>query len=170
MSPMDQVDRFCDGLKSESRKEMVYLRCSTLAEAIAATQAFERTYFQSSTDRGRSGYASQRGPAHRAANDDATPMDIPAVDTRSISKEQFRRQNLCFYCKRDDHRISNSEFWTSGKRASSADADLSGVSIERTISSQPPTVQMDTTILELSTSEMTGTPRNALSVSLCCRK
>ncbi|GMF57801.1 unnamed protein product [Phytophthora fragariaefolia] len=107
MSPMDQVDRFCDGLKSETRKEVMYLRCSKLAEAIAAAQAFERTRFQSSTDRGRSGHACQHGPAHRAANDGPTHMGISAVDTRSISKEQCRRQNLCFNCKRGDHRIRN---------------------------------------------------------------
>ncbi|KAG2820284.1 hypothetical protein PC111_g11527 [Phytophthora cactorum] len=38
---LDQVGHFSDGLKSETKKEMIYLRCSTLAEAIAAAQAYE---------------------------------------------------------------------------------------------------------------------------------
>ncbi|KAG2810784.1 hypothetical protein PC112_g15914 [Phytophthora cactorum] len=39
---LDQVGHFSDGLKSETKKEMIYLRCSTLAEAIAAAQAYEQ--------------------------------------------------------------------------------------------------------------------------------
>ncbi|KAI9980523.1 hypothetical protein PInf_030160 [Phytophthora infestans] len=80
MSAMDQVDRFCDDLKSEIRKEVMYRRCGTLSEVIAAAQVFE-------------------------PSDAPMPMDISAVATRSISKEQCRREGLCFYCKRTGHRI-----------------------------------------------------------------
>ncbi|POM66445.1 Hypothetical protein PHPALM_17694 [Phytophthora palmivora] len=45
MHPLDQVDHFCEGLKSETKKEVMYLRCATLADAIAAAQAYERTHF-----------------------------------------------------------------------------------------------------------------------------
>ncbi|KAF4033646.1 putative retrotransposon gag domain-containing protein [Phytophthora infestans] len=101
MSAMDQVDRFCDGLKSETRKEVMYLRCGTLSEAIAAAQAFERTHFHSSSEPRRV----SRGGTPRSASDAPIPRDVSAVDTRSISKEQCRREGLGFYCKRTEHRI-----------------------------------------------------------------
>ncbi|EGZ25394.1 hypothetical protein PHYSODRAFT_486780, partial [Phytophthora sojae] len=101
----EYVDRFCDGLKSEIRKEVMYLRYRTLAKAISAAQAFERTHFHSSERNRASSNSRNHGNAHRAATDGPTPMDVSAVYTRSISKEQYRRQNLCFYCKGSGHRI-----------------------------------------------------------------
>ncbi|KAF4131699.1 Retrotransposon gag protein [Phytophthora infestans] len=142
MSAMDQVDRFCDDLKSEIRKEVMYRRCGTLSEVIAAAQAFE-------------------------PSDAPMPMDVSAVATRSISKEQCRREGLLLLqANRTPHWPVSSAYvytgrWISGKRASSA--DVSGVSTERNISSQSPTVQTDTTIVEmadLSTTEMSVTPRS----------
>ncbi|EGZ25916.1 hypothetical protein PHYSODRAFT_416307, partial [Phytophthora sojae] len=47
MSQLDQIDRFCDGLKAETRKEVSYRRCSTLSQAIEQAQAYERTHFGS---------------------------------------------------------------------------------------------------------------------------
>ncbi|KAE9211044.1 hypothetical protein PF005_g11152 [Phytophthora fragariae] len=97
MSAMDQVDRFSDGSKSETRKEVMYLRWSTLAEAISAAQAFDRNR--------ASNNSRHQGNSHRAATDGPTPKDVSAVGTRSISKEQCRRQNLCYCCKVSGHRI-----------------------------------------------------------------
>lgn len=104
MSALDQVDRFCDGLKPETRKEVMYLRCGSLAEAISAAQAFERTHFRSGPDRSR--VPESRPRPSRSAFSGPTPMDISAVDTRSIDKEQCRSRNLCFYCKSTGHRIA----------------------------------------------------------------
>lgn len=105
MSAMDQVDRFCEGLKSETKKEVMYLRCGTLIEAISAAQAFERTHFHGHSDRGRPSHAAARNQAQRSSTDGPVPMDVSVVDTRSISKEQCRLQRLCFYCKSSGHRI-----------------------------------------------------------------
>ncbi|GMF54451.1 unnamed protein product [Phytophthora fragariaefolia] len=115
MRAMDQVDRICDGLKSETRKEVMYLRCSTLAEAISAAQAFERTHFQSSDRNRASNNSRNQGNSHRAAMDGPTPMDVSAVDSRSISKEQCRRQNLCYYCKGSGHRIGQCPYRKPGR-------------------------------------------------------
>ncbi|KAF4132132.1 hypothetical protein GN958_ATG18680, partial [Phytophthora infestans] len=43
LSAMDQADRLCDVPKSEKRKEVIYLQCGTLEEAIAAAQFLEPT-------------------------------------------------------------------------------------------------------------------------------
>ncbi|GMF15635.1 unnamed protein product [Phytophthora fragariaefolia] len=101
MHPLDQVDHFCEGLKSETKKEVMYLRCATLADAIAAAQAYERTHF--SGDRSRSaGLQPSRG-----AGEGATPMDLSVVDSRQIDKRTCRERNLCFYCKESGHRIAS---------------------------------------------------------------
>ncbi|OWZ05261.1 hypothetical protein PHMEG_00022680 [Phytophthora megakarya] len=45
MQPLDQMDHFCEGLKSEIKMEVIYLHCGILASAIAAAQAYERIHF-----------------------------------------------------------------------------------------------------------------------------
>ncbi|EEY58556.1 uncharacterized protein PITG_10643 [Phytophthora infestans T30-4] len=97
----DYVDHFCEGLKSETKKEVMYLRCATLADAIAAAQAYERTHF--SGERGRQPSSSRVA----AASDGPTPMDLSVVDSRQIDKRTCRERNLCFYCKEVGHRIAN---------------------------------------------------------------
>lgn len=101
MHALDQVDHFCEGLKSETKKEVMYLRCATLADAIAAAQAYERTHF--SGERGRQPSSSRVA----AASDGPTPMDLSVVDSRQIDKRTCRERNLCFYCKEVGHRIAN---------------------------------------------------------------
>lgn len=62
MSQADPIDRFCDGLKSATRKEVNYMRSSTLSEAVAHAQAFERTHSD------RSGAESPRPRSHANGN------------------------------------------------------------------------------------------------------
>ncbi|DAZ99710.1 TPA: hypothetical protein N0F65_000888 [Lagenidium giganteum] len=42
MSQLDQVDHYIAGLKPETQKEVNYLNCESLRDAIAAAQAYER--------------------------------------------------------------------------------------------------------------------------------
>jgi hypothetical protein len=105
MSQLDKVDRFVDGLKPDTRKEVNYQRCTTLREAISCAQAYERTHFE------RQFFA--HGPRPRRASeqtaggprDVAEPTEIDVMDTRSISKDTCRKKQLCFYCKKPGHKI-----------------------------------------------------------------
>ncbi|POM78409.1 LOW QUALITY PROTEIN: hypothetical protein PHPALM_4059 [Phytophthora palmivora] len=107
MHALDQVDHFCEGLKSETKKEVMYLRCSTLAEAIAAAQAYERTHFGSDRSRHPTNLLSSRGTVAPRTPDGSTPIDISAMDSRQIDKNMCRERNLCFYCKQNGHRIAS---------------------------------------------------------------
>ncbi|KAG2891715.1 hypothetical protein PC129_g13996 [Phytophthora cactorum] len=98
---LDQVGHFSDGLKSETKKEMIYLRCSTLAEAIAAAQAYERTHFGSERSRHSTGQQSNRGGALSREPGGPPPTYISALDQRTCPE-----RNLCFYCKESGHRIA----------------------------------------------------------------
>ena len=105
MSELDKVDRFVDGLKPETRKEINYLRCATLSEAISAAQAYERTHFDVNLPR------TPRVPRRpRDTPQGPTPMDVSSFQ---VSKEQCRAQNLCFYCKEPGHRIRDCKKRTS---------------------------------------------------------
>ncbi|KAJ0404295.1 hypothetical protein P43SY_003208 [Pythium insidiosum] len=46
MSQLDQVDHFVAGLKPETQKEVNYLNCETLRDAIVAAQSYERPHFE----------------------------------------------------------------------------------------------------------------------------
>ncbi|GLE03146.1 hypothetical protein PINS_up012025 [Pythium insidiosum] len=112
MSQLDQVDHFIAGFKPETQKEVNYLNCETLRDAIAAAQAYERAHF---------GGAAPRRP-RTARLQDAEPMDVSYVtapvgdETLDVaqfasrparpSMEACRRQGLCFYCREAGHRIS----------------------------------------------------------------
>ncbi|KAJ0410812.1 hypothetical protein ATCC90586_010135 [Pythium insidiosum] len=73
MSQLDQVDHFIAGLKPETQKEVNYLNCETLRDAIAAAQAYERAHF--------GGAAPRRSRPARLP--DAEPMDVSHVATRA---------------------------------------------------------------------------------------
>ncbi|POM76605.1 Hypothetical protein PHPALM_6134 [Phytophthora palmivora] len=98
MSQLDQIDHFCEGLKAETRKEVSYLQCKTLSEAISHAQAFERTHFSL----GKTHDSHTRRPITENVPE---PMDITAVNSPEISKGMCRQHNLCFYCKASGHRI-----------------------------------------------------------------
>ncbi|GMF46106.1 unnamed protein product [Phytophthora fragariaefolia] len=107
MSQLDQIDQFCEGLKPDTRKEITYLRCTTLSESISHAQAFERAHFaQRSRQDSRPG-AEYGGTKVSHGEVPPEPMDISMVNTRNISKDECRSRNLCFYCKASGHRISN---------------------------------------------------------------
>lgn len=113
MSPLDQVDHFIAGLKPETQKEVNYLNCETLRDAIAAAQAYERAHF---------GGAEPRRP-RPARLPEPEPMDVSHVagvagkDTLGVAQmstrpprpslEVCRRQGLCFYCRESGHRIAD---------------------------------------------------------------
>ncbi|OWZ17138.1 hypothetical protein PHMEG_0008964 [Phytophthora megakarya] len=88
--PLDQVDHFCESLKSEAKTEVMYLRCSTLVNAIAAAQAYERTHFSGERTNGTS---FSRCSASSAV-DGATPMDLSTVDSRHIGMSTCGERNL----------------------------------------------------------------------------
>ena len=96
MSQIDKVDHFVVGLKPETQKEVNYLCCETLKEAISAAQAYERAHFGGQAIRRSRVAPPAQGPE---------PMDISAVSARP-SQEECRRQGLCFYCREAGHRIS----------------------------------------------------------------
>ncbi|POM60494.1 hypothetical protein PHPALM_30651 [Phytophthora palmivora] len=146
MHALDRVDHFGEGLKSETKKEVMYLRCSTLAEAIATAQAYERTHFGSDRSRHPTNLLSGRGTVAPRTPDGPTPMDISAMDSRQIDKNTCRERNLCFYCKENGHRIA------SCPRKWCGSADVSGVSVEPAtqkspLSTEPSSIE----IMELST-------------------
>ncbi|KAJ8578549.1 hypothetical protein ON010_g650 [Phytophthora cinnamomi] len=60
-------------MTSEAKKEVMYIRCSTLADATAATQAYERTHFSGDRVRSVSLHAS------RGSEGSPTPMDLSAA-------------------------------------------------------------------------------------------
>ncbi|KAI9985273.1 hypothetical protein PInf_004599 [Phytophthora infestans] len=107
MSQLDQIDHFCEGLKPETRKKITYLRCSTLSAAISHAQAFEWAHFaqRSRQDRQQGAAFGDAKASHGEGQPE--PMDISMVNTRSISKDECRTRNLCFYCKASGHRIHN---------------------------------------------------------------
>ncbi|KAF4027864.1 Retrotransposon gag protein [Phytophthora infestans] len=94
MSQLDQIDHFCEGLKPETRKESTYL-------------PFERAHFaqRSRQDRQQGAAFGDTKASHGEGQPE--PMDISMVNTRSISKDECRTRNLCFYCKASGHRIHN---------------------------------------------------------------
>ncbi|DBA02500.1 TPA: hypothetical protein N0F65_010972 [Lagenidium giganteum] len=110
MSQLDQVDHFIAGLKPETQKEVNYLNCESLRDAIAAAQAYERAHFGGNTTARRS--RTVRLP-------DPEPMDVSVVQDEGIDVAQFssrpsrpsldmcRRQGLCFYCRESGHRIAD---------------------------------------------------------------
>ncbi|ETL85000.1 hypothetical protein L917_15328 [Phytophthora nicotianae] len=77
MHAIDQVDHFCEGLKSETTKEVI------------------------------SGSLQQSRDAAMSVPEGPTPMDISVMDSRQIDKRTCRERNSCFYCKKGDHRIAN---------------------------------------------------------------
>ncbi|GMF20032.1 unnamed protein product [Phytophthora fragariaefolia] len=94
MSPMNQVDRFYDGLTSETRKVVMYLLCRTLAETIAAARALN-----GHTSNLRQTMAAQNmpfngSPAHRAAKDGRISMDISG----SIHAQSVRSSSAARIC------------------------------------------------------------------------
>ncbi|GMG14573.1 unnamed protein product [Phytophthora fragariaefolia] len=93
MHSLDQVDHFCGGQKSETRKEAMYLRCATLAAAIASVQAFESKHF--SSERVRS--SRLRDAISPGLGEEPSPMDLSVVDSRQIDKRMCRERHLCFY-------------------------------------------------------------------------
>ncbi|KAJ0398062.1 hypothetical protein ATCC90586_001664 [Pythium insidiosum] len=86
MSQLDKVDRFVEGLKPETKKEVNYLRCTTLTEAIAAAQAYERDHF-----------GGERPPRRPRSNGDSgpEPMDLSNAGVVKPTKDMCRQQNLC---------------------------------------------------------------------------
>ncbi|KAJ0392179.1 hypothetical protein P43SY_011886 [Pythium insidiosum] len=95
MSQIDKIDHFVTGLKPETQKEVSYLSCLTLKQAIAAAQAYERSHF---TDT-----ATRRSRPPRVPEPE--PMDISQVSARPPN-EMCRRQGRCFYCREPGHRIA----------------------------------------------------------------
>ncbi|KAI9919068.1 hypothetical protein PsorP6_011850 [Peronosclerospora sorghi] len=98
MSRLDnKVDRFVKGIKSENKKEVNYLRCTALTEAIPAAQAHERAHFGGERPPRRPRNAGDSGPE---------PMDLSYAGVVKPTKDVCRQQNLCFYCREAGYRIS----------------------------------------------------------------
>ncbi|OWZ20061.1 hypothetical protein PHMEG_0005583 [Phytophthora megakarya] len=146
--PLDQVDHFCEGLKSETKMEVMYLRCGTLASAIAAAQAYKRTHFAAR-------HATQALPPQGVASpatETPTPMDRSVMDGRRIDKRQCREQNLCFYCKKGGSYCQQSAQKQPGAEKWRGSADVSGVSVDPTTEESPTTSDtFSIEIMELST-------------------
>ncbi|KAI9908397.1 hypothetical protein PsorP6_004330 [Peronosclerospora sorghi] len=78
------------------KKEVSYRRCATVSNAISVALEFERSHTQ----------------PRMARRDDrgmnlAEPMEIDNVHMRQPSREDCRRKNLCFRCKKPGHRMND---------------------------------------------------------------
>jgi hypothetical protein len=103
MSEIDQITWFVHGLVTRTREEVAYRRCATLSKAISVALEFERAHPN------RSERAAPRDREHDRAADTAEPMEIGNVNIRNsstLSRDECRRRNLCFRCKRPGHRMN----------------------------------------------------------------
>ncbi|OWY92939.1 hypothetical protein PHMEG_00037843 [Phytophthora megakarya] len=148
MHPLDQVDHFCESLKSETKVEVIYLRCGTLASAIAAARANERTHFAAR-------HATQALPPQGVvspATETPTPMDLSVKAGRRIDKRQCREAKSVLLLQRGGIVLptARAEATRTGKWRGSA--DVSGVSVELTTEESPTTSDTSSIeIMELST-------------------
>lgn len=98
---MDQADCFCDGLKSETRKEVNYLRCSMLSEVIAHARA-SRDHTSTAQARVRHVNAgcsvNLRAPLLRLST-----FQYRWKSARVRSLKMCRTHNIYFFCKEKRH-------------------------------------------------------------------
>ncbi|KAI9917091.1 hypothetical protein PsorP6_018061 [Peronosclerospora sorghi] len=90
MSEIDQITWFVHGLVTRTREEVSYRRCAKVSNAISVALEFERSLTQP-----------------RMTRRDAQPMEIDNVHMRQPSREDCRRKNFCFRCKKPGHRIND---------------------------------------------------------------
>ncbi|KAF1319509.1 hypothetical protein FI667_g13119, partial [Globisporangium splendens] len=108
MSELDKVVYFTQGLLSNTRKEVQYRRCETLAAAVTVALDFERAHFgvSSNVERSNRGvgrsYHQRRTESARRSYDEVVPMEVDNVQV--ITRDECMRKNLCFYCKKEGHR------------------------------------------------------------------
>ncbi|KAF1319537.1 Retroelement pol polyprotein, partial [Globisporangium splendens] len=108
MSELDKVVYFTQGMLSNTRKEVQYRRCETLAAAVTVALDFERAHFgvSSNVERSNRGvgrsYHQRRTESARRSYDEAVPMEVDNVQV--ITRDECMRKNLCFYCRKEGHR------------------------------------------------------------------
>ncbi|KAI9909672.1 hypothetical protein PsorP6_014664 [Peronosclerospora sorghi] len=96
MSEIDQITWFVHGLVTRTREEVSYRRCATVSNAFSVALEFERSNTQPRMTR-----RDDRGMNL------AEPMEIDNVHMRQPSREDCRRKNLCFRCKKPGHPMND---------------------------------------------------------------
>ena len=109
MHELDKVHHFTQGLKDQTKREVRYLRCQKLSDAIAAAQAYDRAHFTSRNHSTRLKFTSNetfgQGINQYKNERRSDMMDISF--TSRINKEECMKKNLCFYCKKPGHSIGD---------------------------------------------------------------
>ena len=107
MNQLDQVHHFTQGLKLQTRKEVRYRRCATLAEAIAEAQAYDRAHFGFHSYKASPTYTRTRNDRRNFSEHHSRTDAMDISYTTQVSKQTCIQQRLCFYCKEPGHSIAN---------------------------------------------------------------
>ena len=109
MSELDRIMYFLRGISGRTREEVQFRPCTTLSDAITVALYFDRSHPPSnfrnnSQDKPR--YRSYDNSRRYQSNTGLDPMDVSTVQIPS--REECRRQNLCFKCGSPNHRSAQS--------------------------------------------------------------
>ena len=107
MHELDKVHHFTNGLKDKTKKQVRYLRCERLTDAIAAAQSFDRAYFQNHSQIRSRNDKCNKGVSGNSRNWGQVTEAMDISYTKQISKQECVNKKLCFYCKKPGHSIGN---------------------------------------------------------------
>jgi len=103
MSEVDKKTYFIEGLKENTRKNITFERCATLADAISAATSYEDAFYPTYEDNMRN---KQHGIMDRNTRRIQRSNDRMEICNVNVSREEIFAKKLCFNCKRPGHRSS----------------------------------------------------------------